>query len=158
MSESEKKIVVSLADIVEGMEFQLEDASSFINLINGEVLTIENDEMQAAEDNEPIDSFPDWQQEFIKAAKEIISNDEYISLPTNEEIKEYVMVKDFCFQIPDKRIKGIMINAIKGRGAFRRFKEYIYRFNIEMDWFSFRHEQLFDVAKEWCTKHGLNFS
>lgn len=153
-----EKITVSINEIVEGMEFQLEDASSFINLLNGEVITIENEEMQAAEDNEPIDSFPDWQQEFIMAAKEIISNDDYLSLPTNEEISEYVIVKDFCFQIPDKRIKSIMIKAIKGRGAFRRFKEYIYRFNIEMDWFSYRHEKLKTVAEEWCKKNKLNYT
>lgn len=158
MSENEEKVVVSIKEIVEGMEFQLEGALSFINLKNGEVVTIENEEMQAAKDNENVTSFPDWQQEFIIAAKEIISNDDFFPLPSNQEINEYVIVKDFCFCLEDKRIKGIMIKAIKGRGAFRRFKEYIYRFNIEVQWFNFIHEKLFDIAKEWCIKNNLEYT
>ena len=158
MKKNEKKIVVSIKEIVEGMEFQLEGAASFINLENGEVLTIEDEEMQAAKDNEPVESFPDWQQEFITVAKEIISSTNFLPLPSNQEINEYAIVKDFCFCIDDKRIKGIMIKSIKGRGAFRRFKEYIYRFNIEVHWFNFIHEKLFEIAKEWCDKNNLEYT
>lgn len=148
---------VRISDVVEGMEFQFEDSTSFLNKKDGSIISIDAEEMEAAKDNEPIETFPDWQQDIIREAKIILTTDEYIALPTNFEIHEYVILKNFCKSIEDQRVKNIMSKTIKGKGAFSRFKELIYRFNIEMDWFVYREEALKKIAIDWCKKNNFDY-
>jgi hypothetical protein len=50
-----------------------------------------------------------------------------------------------------------LFDAIRGGGAFRRFKDKIYYLGIEQDWYDFKEKSLMRIAKEWCTGNGLVF-
>ncbi|MCZ2846300.1 MAG: hypothetical protein O2U61_07410 [Candidatus Bathyarchaeota archaeon] len=52
-------IIVKLEDIIEGLEFQSSEMRSFLNLRNGEVITVTDEELRDAEDEEPIEKFPE---------------------------------------------------------------------------------------------------
>jgi hypothetical protein len=47
-------IRVKLDDIIEGLESQSDESHSFLDKRTGEVVSISDEEMQAAEDDEPI--------------------------------------------------------------------------------------------------------
>lgn len=51
--------------------------------------------------NMPIEDFPEWEHENIKAAKEILETDDYISLPAKFDIHEYAIMEQFCLSIND---------------------------------------------------------
>ena len=63
---------VKLEDIIDGLESQSDESSSYLNKQTGEVVLINDDEMRAAEDDEPIEDFVEWEQELIRIAKEIV--------------------------------------------------------------------------------------
>jgi hypothetical protein len=50
---------------------------------------------------------------------------------------------------------GEIISAIRGRGAFRRFKDAICRYGIEDSWYQFRYEAFKKLAIEWCEHHNV---
>ncbi|MFQ6115353.1 MAG: hypothetical protein ACE5NG_14940, partial [bacterium] len=56
---------VKLDAIIEGMECQSDERTSYLNKKTGEVVTISDEEFSAVEDEEPIDDYPEWQQENI---------------------------------------------------------------------------------------------
>ncbi len=64
---------VKLDEIIDGLESQSDESSSFLNKKTGEVVFITDEELNAAEENEPIEDFPDWQQDPVRIAKEIIA-------------------------------------------------------------------------------------
>src|SRR6266487_5342604 len=119
-------VQVKLQDILEGMDFQSDEQSSFLNLTTGEVVAISDEELRAAENDEPLEDFPDWQHDAIRIARDIVETDHYLPLPDRFEIHEYQIMERFCLSVDAVYIKKKTYNAIRGRGAFRYFKDRIH--------------------------------
>jgi hypothetical protein len=67
-------VQVKLQDILEGMDFQSDEQSSFLNLTTGEVVSITDEELRAAENDEPLEDFPEWQHDAIRSAKDMCAS------------------------------------------------------------------------------------
>ncbi len=114
------------------MELQFDGTGTYLNLKTGEVISVSDEDIQTAEEDEPIDHLPDWQQENIKTAIDVLENFEnYEELPTKFDINEYEMMEDFCYALKNERQSETLLDAIRGRGAFRRFKDQVHFFEIE---------------------------
>lgn len=151
-------IRVKLNDIIEGLDFESDERNSFLDKRTGEVVSISEEEMQAAEDDEPIEDFPDWQQDFVRIAKEIADETgNYIALPTKFDIDEYSIMEKFCLSLDDSEMSDELYSAIKGGGAFRRFKDAIYEYGIADDWYKYRNDALKEIAIEWCQENGISY-
>jgi hypothetical protein len=148
---------VKLEDIIDGIEMQTDESSSYLNIKTGEVVIISDEESSAAEEDKPIDSFPEWQHELINKAKEILRSNDYISLPSKFQVHEYRIMEKFCLSITDDQIRDILYYSIKGSGAFQRFKDNIYKYNLEEGWYKFRDEAIKRIAIEWCEDNGINY-
>jgi hypothetical protein len=152
-------IRVKLDDIIEGLEFQSDETSWFLNKKTGEVVLINDYEMRAAEEGNPLEDFPDWEQDQVRIAREIIAETgQYIPLPTKFEIDEYSIMERFCVSLDNQEISDILYDLISGSGAFRRFKDAIYKFGIEDKWHTYRNNAIKEIAIEWCRENGIEFS
>lgn len=45
--------------------------------------------------------------------------------------------------------------AIRGKGAFRRFKDCLFDLGMEETWYKFRDACYEKIAREWCKKYGI---
>jgi hypothetical protein len=151
-------IRVKLDDIIEGLEFQSDETSWFLNKKTGEVVLINDYEMRAAEEGNPLEDFPDWEQDQVRIAREIIAETgQYIPLPTKFEINEYSIMERFCVSLDNQEISDILYDLISGSGAFRRFKDAIYKFGIEDKWHTYRNNAIKEIAIEWCRENNIEF-
>jgi len=116
-------IRAKLDEIIDGLETQSDESSSFLNKKTGEVVLISDHEMSAAEDNDPIEDFPDWEQDLVSTAKEIIAETgDYISLPSKFDIREYSIMERFCLSLDDPEMYEIFCGLIKGSGAVSKMQ------------------------------------
>jgi hypothetical protein len=150
-------IRVHLTDLVDGMEWQTDETHSYLNQETGEVVTVSYDELHAAEINAPLDQFPEWQHHILLIAKDILETEKYLMLPSKFEIHEYRIMEQFCLSIADDELMETMYHSIKGRGAFRRFKDNIYRYDIADEWYAYREKALKQIAINWCHTHGIAY-
>lgn len=151
-------ISVKLKDIVEEMDMQFEESQAFLNKSTGQVVVVISEELSIAEEEESFEDFPDWQQEALEIAQDVIENFEnYIELPTKYDINEYNIMEDFCFTLPDQRVQSSLLNSINGKGAFRRFKDLVINLNIEDTWYSYRDERLKQIAIDWCQSNNITY-
>lgn len=149
---------VKIKDIIEEMEMQFEGYRSFVKIRTGEVFSVSEDDLIDAEDEKTMDDLQDWQIENLEIANEIVGNfEDYKELPSRYEIDEYKIVKDFCLTVKDVKIQKILLITIEGKGAFRRFKDAVIEFNIEMDWYSYRDRRYKDLAIAWCQNNEIEF-
>jgi len=146
-----------LDDIIDGLESQSFESYSFLNKKTGQVILITEEEMRAVEDGEPIEDFPQWQQDSVKIAKEIDETDNYIQLPAKFDIDEHRIMERFCLSIDDAKMRNLFCNLIRDRGAFRHFKDAIYEHDISDDWFEYRNNALKHIAIEWCEENDIEF-
>lgn len=153
---------VKLKDIVDEMEMQMDEYHKYLNKETGTIVTISTEELGIAEESEEDDDFSqytDWQQDSIKEALDVLLNwDDYVELPDKWEINEYDIMENFCFSIKNDKISNALYSAIKGRGAFRHFKDSICRYGVEDDWYKFRELALRNIAIEWCEDNEIIYS
>ncbi|MFS0615891.1 UPF0158 family protein [Lederbergia ruris] len=152
------KAKVNLRDIIDGMEMQFDEWNTYLNRSTGEVISVSQNDLRAAEEDEPIDHLPDWQQEDLKIAIDVVENFEnYVELPTKYDINEYQMMEDFCYVLSDGNKKNKLLNAIRGRGAFRRFKDLVFQLDLEEEWYTFRDNAYKKIAIRWCQDYDLEY-
>ena len=149
---------VKLSEIIEGLEFQSDESSSFLNTKTGEVVLMTDYAMRAAEENEPLEDVPDWERDLVAVAREILAETgEYIQLPTKYDIDEYSIMENFCTSLDKQEIGDILYDLISGSGAFRRFKDAIYKYRVEDEWFKYRDNAIKEIAIEWCRENNIKF-
>jgi hypothetical protein len=149
---------VRLDEIIEGLEFQSDESSSYLNTKTGEVVLMTDYAMQAAEDDEPLEDVPDWERDLVAIAREIIADTgDYIQLPTKYDIDEYSIMENFCTSLDKKEIGDILYDLISGSGAFRRFKDAIYKYDVEDEWHKYRDNAIKEIAIDWCRQNNIEF-
>jgi hypothetical protein len=101
---------------------------------------------------------PQWQQEAMLEADEIERgyNTRYIGIPDGDSHTAYRDMEDFIFTIRDDGLRERLFAAIRGRGAFRRFKDLLHYHPGEQErWFTFQDEQLRQRALDWLASHDI---
>lgn len=80
-----------------------------------------------------------------------------IILPTQYEINEYQIMVDFIDTIDNEKLKTELQRVIQGKGAFRRFKDYCFEYNIIKDWYKYKEQRYKEIAIEWCKQNELEY-
>jgi predicted nucleotidyltransferase len=70
--------------------------------------------------------------------------------------ESYSDMEEFAEAVPDPRARDLLLRAIAGRGAFRRFKDTLLEFpGIREAWFHFHDARMERRAITWLAEHGL---
>jgi hypothetical protein len=149
--------VILLDSVIEAIEESNDQCEFYLDCRNGEILLVTEDIKYAMEDEEALDESQDWIQETIAKLKEIQGTDDCIPLPTQYDINEYAIMESFIDTIENDRLREELSGAIHGKGAFRRFKDLIYRHRIEPSWFDHRAEAFREIAVQWLEDHQLAY-
>jgi hypothetical protein len=149
---------VKLNDVIEALEAAAEECAHYLDRRTGEIVMITDEEMEAAEEDELISEYPDWQREAILKAREILKSENFVALPDQFDIHEYKIMEDFCLAFEDRRVGEELHRLIKGSGAFRRFKDAIYSMGVDKAWYEFRRAEIEKIAIEWLEEQQIPFS
>jgi hypothetical protein len=115
-----------------------------------EELEDENEEMGG----EVLDLELDYYQEVNKI---LASDPDYLKLPSKFEIHEYEIMERFSLSYPNKKVSDILIGKIRGSGAFYRFKETIYQYGIENNWFQYRDNAYKEIVIARLESHDIAY-
>ena len=149
---------VSLQSVVNEMDVLGEEWTAYINKKTGELVTVTEEEANIVESGGEDDEFiPDWQRETLPKVREVLESDDFVTLPDKFEIHEYSIMERFCLSLSDEGLQDELLYVIRGSGAFRRFKDAIYRKEIQDDWYRFRDESIKDIAIDFLESEGIAF-
>lgn len=147
-------VAVSLKDILEGMEFQSDEVTAYLHRPTGRVLWVSDEAMQAAEEGAGAEAGVE-EVELTDARGILEAGDDYLPLPDRLEIDEYRMMERFATGVANPAVRAELEDALRGRGAFRRFKDAVRRCGLAEQWYRHRDRGYEDVARAWCEEHGL---
>lgn len=135
---------VKLEKILEAIELANDVYEYFLNIETGETVAISDPIITGIEDTELIEEIDEnWES--------------YYKLPTKFDIHEYRIMEEFVCNMPEGNVKTTFEQAISGKGAFRRFKDSLFRFRIEEMWYAYQTEAYRKIAIRWCEEHDLEF-
>lgn len=150
---------VKINDIVEAIDFQWDDEiHAYFEKSSGKIWSFSDDVLEAAEKNDKDSIMSDYVEEEYEIAKKLIQfPDGFMMLPSKYDLDDYAIMEDFCCSIQDEDIRDRAFIAIKGRGAFSRFKDLMHHCDLIDDWYKYRNEKIKQQAMEWCTFNEIEY-
>ena len=64
----------------------------------------------------------------------------------------------FCLSVDEDDMREERCEAIRGRGAFRRFKDRVHVYRLTEAWYRYRDAALREIAMVWCDEHGIPYT
>lgn len=133
---------VKLNDVIEALDFQNDETEYFYSIKTEEILMVWDGMVNGETDPDLIEEI---EEDF----------NEYIALPGQYEIDEYSMMEEFIENLPEGRNQEELYDVIRGRGAFRRFKDEVCELGLEQKWYKYRDKAFEKLAREWCDENGI---
>lgn len=154
---------VKLDEIFESIVLQSEIILSFLDRETGIVFSIDEEDLRLAESlsDDDLSAYPEWKQNNVRRAMDLIRSDgsgRYLRLPASYEIHEYQIMEEFIESLKNEFIRDALSHAIRGRGAFRRFKDAVIDYGVASEWYDYRDKALRLIAIEWCWKNNVPFT
>ena len=148
---------VSLYEVVGALEIASDEMSSFVSKRTGKVVMLSHEAMQRAEEDSKED-LPDWEEEELRLAKDVLDSTDWLELPSKFEVHEWEIMNRFGQSLSVPAQCEEVLDAIHGGGAFRQFKSTIRRLRLEDTWFAFRSSAFEDIARSWLSEHGFEIN
>ncbi|MCD7854102.1 MAG: UPF0158 family protein [Clostridiales bacterium] len=86
------------------------------------------------------------------------SENRFYRFSTKFDIHEYSIMEDFADTFHMAAIRNELMNAIRGKGVFRRFKNIIYYYGIEQQWYDYQAQTYKQIAIRWCIDEGFEYT
>jgi hypothetical protein len=147
---------VNLQAVVDEMDMAGGEMAVYVNRKTGELITLSDEEISCAKGDDVSGFVPEWQKEMVDQAKQVLAGDDFVALPDRFEIHEHSIMERFCF-VCDEPVQNALLQAIAGKGAFRRFKDRIVEENVQDDWFAFRDQAYRKIAADFLESQGIPF-
>jgi hypothetical protein len=101
---------------------------------------------------------PDWQKEMMLEADRVEQGygTRYIRVERDDPYGDYQDMERFIGTVEDSHLRERLWNAIRGQGAFRRFKDLLVRHpQVEEAWFEFKDARLQKRVANWLAYHEI---
>jgi hypothetical protein len=79
-------------------------------------------------------------------------------VPTSFDIHEWAIMDELSRAIEDPYLSDEVLDAIRGAGASRCFRDAIHRNGIQESWYGFKTAALAEVAADWLDRHGVAYT
>ena len=139
---------VKLELVVEAIEMADDNSTAYYDLEkNALIWYMEDFGYQQEEDDEVIEEMIEegWGTRFFR-------------IPGKFDINEYHFMQDFIYdEIPAGGVRDQFESAIRGRGAFRRFRNLAERLGIINEWYEYKEKAQKQLAIEWCEENGFSY-
>lgn len=127
-------VTINWSDLEIAFERNSPDQESFLDLENGDLLSIVEGEPDAA----------------ARRAKVANHPDRYIRIDPASSREQYRWMERFVSTVQDQPLRERLLVAIDGKGAFRRFKDVLLAFPAERErWFAHRSDLLHLHIQTW---------
>ena len=142
MSEENTKpkqhLEISWEALEDAFENNAPEVHSYLHLSTGEVLRV-------------VDGVADPAMH-----QRIASDTSYLRVDPVSSREQYRWMERFIATVTEPDLRGRLVSAIDGKGAFRRFKDVLMSFPADRErWFQFRTERLRSCMEAWLDSHDL---
>lgn len=132
---------IKLSTLTEAMDFVLDEAIQEYDKASGEIHLI-YDGMVDGEINQELEEY-------------ICESDDFITLPEKYEINDYEIMREFIYTLPNGKLQDNLLNAISGRGAFRRFREVLDDYGKTEKWYAYKEAAYEQIARDWAERNDI---
>jgi hypothetical protein len=150
---------VKISDLIEALEFDSDEYGNWVDLQKGSVVRLMHSLISAVEEGneEALESMGDWEKEEAEVAKAIVkdSGERFVAAPSKFDFDEYRQMERFIGTVEDSAAAEQLWRAIKGKGAFRYFKDTASRMGVLKQWYQYRDNAMKEFVRDWAEAHQI---
>ncbi|HEL2055837.1 TPA: hypothetical protein TY413_001151 [Streptococcus suis] len=79
----------------------------------------------------------------------------FVRLPTYYDFNTYTFMERYVYHLPEGDLSDRLSRAIRGRGAFRRFKNELERCDRLEEWYVFEAQCYEELVLDWCQENEI---
>ncbi|HEL2383235.1 TPA: hypothetical protein U0431_001444 [Streptococcus suis] len=79
----------------------------------------------------------------------------FVRLPTYYDFNPYAFMERYVYHLPEGDLSDRLSRAIRGRGAFRRFKNELERCDRLEEWYAFETQCYKELVLDWCQENEI---
>ena len=151
-----------LSDLLDALEFDSPDYTTRYDREGGRLVMVEESVLRAVEDGdeEELAAVPEWQKEQVEVARAMVadSGERFIDPPDKVEFHEYRQMERFIGSLDDATAVEQLWRAIKGKGAFRYFKDTLHRLGLQDQWYRYREEAMKEFLIDWAKDNQVPYT
>lgn len=167
---------VSYTDLELAVTAPSSDYMYLLDTRTGEILGDESDIEEQLLTGGDLSDLPEWQQGEITAARrvlracgellepgeetnEISEPGRYVEIPRIETDEAYQAMADFAETVRSAHLRELLDVALRGKGAFRRFKDVLLGYPAERErWFEFENQRQRETIEAWAREQGVEIN
>lgn len=172
-----KKLRVNFDEIQKAMEDVVRDVFDYyLDLETGKVIVLSEDilkevmsRLYGGDDDEIGDDIeyieydeepdlPHWMEDEVELSLEVLFNENgrYVRIPGRGSGEAYKIMAEFIETIKDLVLKEELINALNGKGAFRKFKDVLIGYPKERKrWHGYDAKAMKKIIIKWLRSLGV---
>jgi hypothetical protein len=171
-----RRLKVDMDALAGVFELHFDEINSYLDLETGEVLQVNNETYRllerlyeesytgAEEQATPLETLlaqhpeiQDWEKETLLEADRVERGfGKRIVAIDPEPYSDYNDMESFVYTVADARLANELEYAIRGRGAFRRFKDILARHpQLQNAWYAFQDAQIKKRVRELLEVFGI---
>jgi hypothetical protein len=158
--------MITLKEIAEAIDLQMDESQTYYDRETHELIYFGETTVCEITGSD-INDLPQWEQEEAKLYKLIQEDDEkswndenyqcrFVKLPRKFDVHEYKLMELFSAE-QDGNAAVVLSRAIRGKGAFRYFRDTIERLGLSDKWYEYRQKHLLELAKEFCEANEIEY-
>jgi hypothetical protein len=157
-------VAMTMRDLIFGFEVPetwrayLDQETGMVYNFDEDLMAKANDAEKSDRDDNDFETDHDWDEEAKVLARLIVSDFEskrFVALPTPFDFHEYRRMEEFIDQLAEGEIRRQLAYSIRGRSAFRRFKDAAHRLDVIDDWYAYREKALTRLISRWARLHDV---
>jgi len=152
---------VKLSELIEALEFDFEEIRTFVDLENGCVVMVQRSVLSDVEEGDEVvlSDVPDWQKDEVEIARAIVADagKRFVAPPDKYDFHEYRQMERFIGTVRNSGAADQLSQAIRGKGAFRYFKDTADRLGLLNQWFQYRNDAMKDFVVEWAADNNVPY-
>lgn len=87
----------------------------------------------------------------------VMHDDSYLRVEPVSSREQYRWMERFIATVEEGEFRDKLVQAIDGKGAFRRFKDVLMSYPVDRErWFAFRSERLRACMEQWLATHAIH--
>jgi hypothetical protein len=133
-----RDVPVDWEALEDAFENNAPEVHSYLQLDTGEVIRI-------------VDGIADPQMH-----SRVMNDQAYLRVEPVSSREQYRWMERFIATVEESEFRDKLVQAIDGKGAFRRFKDVLMSYPVDRErWFAFRSERLRSCMEAWLTAHAI---
>ena len=148
-----------LSDLIDVLLMDSPEHVTRFDRQTGQVVSVERSILSAVEEGreDGLTQVPDWQKNEVQLAHALCEDlgERFLRPPDKFDFHEYRHMERFIATLSGAGAADQLWRAIKGKGAFRYFKDTLHRLGMQEEWYRYRDAAMKQFIIGWAEANNV---